>query len=199
MLPDFVRVKNRRARQFSNLVRRRTQELTPLLNRIPVVQQHEGGRLEYETVEGIRDVVTYDKKISTSLKIKLDEFARLGPKEYLAKAKGMASELAPQAMHPFFGMVDQCCTEAGTSMDAGGKPFDPMMLLDGLEKIDIDFDRRGRPRLPTLVANPNQQPIIAKRMAEAQESPEFQHRWNEVMTRKWVEWRDREADRKLVE
>jgi hypothetical protein len=199
MLPDFVRVKNRRGRLFLNMVRRECERLTPLLNHIRTVQQHEGLRLDYETVEGIREVVAYDNEISSSLKVKLGELAQLGPKEYRAKARGMARELARQTMGQFFAQVARSCDEAGTSMDAGGRPFDPMMLLDGFEKIDIDFDERGQPQLPTLVGNPKQQPIFAKKMAEAENSPEFQRRWSEIMTQKWVEWRDREADRKLVE
>jgi hypothetical protein len=199
MLPDFVRVKERRRRWFNRTVQHEMERLAPLLKRMRTVQQHEGRRLRYETVEGDHDVVAYDNKLSLSLKIQMDEIARLGPAGYLAKAREMAAELAPQAMRHLFGTVERYSQEAGTAVDAGGKPFDPMMLLDGFEKMDLDFDEHGRPELPTFVMNPSQSDAFAKKMREAEQSPEFRRRWDEVMTRKLVEWRDREADRKLVE
>lgn len=199
MLPDFVHVKERRRRWFNRSVQREMERLAPLLKRMRTVRQHEGRRLQYETVEGVRDSVTYDNKISSSLKIQVDEIARLHPASYLVKARGMAAELAPQAMRHLFGMVERYSNEAGTTVNAGGKPFDPMMLLDGFEKMDLDFDEHGRPELPTFVMNPSQSDGFAKKMREAERSPEFRRRWDEVMTRKLVEFRDREADRKLVE
>lgn len=199
MLPDFVRVKDRRARRFASAVRREMEKLTPLLNHVRTVQQHEGRRLQYQMVDGTWDTVAYENKISSALRIELDRIAQLGPAGYRAKAQEVAQELAPQAMRHFFGMVERFCSEAGTTVDAAGKPFDPMMLLDALEKVELDFDDQGRPELPTLVANPKDAPALARKMAEAERSPEFRRRWNEVMTRKLVEWRDREADRKLVD
>ncbi len=199
MLPDFARVKEKRSRRFVLAVNRVTDRLTPVLNPIRTVRQHEGRRLQYQTVEGTEDVVNYDHKISSALRISRDELARMDEEAYRAKAKGMAAELAPQAMRHFFGMMDRWCAAAGTVTSAGGRPFDPMMLIESLEKTDIDFDERGRPLLPTLVSHPDTFKAAAPKLAEAENSPEFQRRWKELMERKWMEWRDREADRKLVE
>jgi hypothetical protein len=199
MLPDFVRVKERRLRWFRRAVTRFMEQQAWMMKKMRTVRQHEGQQLQYETVEGDRDIVAYDNKLSSSLKIQMDELATLGPVGYLKKAHKMASEFAEQAKRYFYGQVEHYSKEAGTAVHAGGRPFDALMLLDGLEKMDLDFDENGQPELPTFVMNPSLSGAFAKKMQEAEKSPEFRRRWDEVMTRKLVEWRDREADRKLVD
>ena len=198
MLPDFIEVKEKRRQRFNQMVDRETEMLTPLLNHIRTVRQHEGRRLEYETVDGVQDVIDYENRISSALRIHRNDLASMDEGRYLSKAKEMAQELAPQAMRHFFGMMDRWTAQAGTVTDAGGQPFTPMMLIESLEKVDIDFNERGQPQLPTLVANPKDQPNLEQKLAEAENSPEFQRRWNKLMQIKLMEYRDREADRKLV-
>ncbi|MCC7291844.1 MAG: hypothetical protein IT449_07275 [Phycisphaerales bacterium] len=184
---------------FVRMVRRETEKLTPLLRQVRTVQQHEGRKVQYETVEGFQEQVSYENKASTALKVHRDEFPTLDNVGYLKKAKEMAAELAKQEMGHFFAKADYFIEKAGTTLDAGGKPFDPMMLVEGLEKVDIDFDEQGRPILPTLVSDPALYAAAAPRLAEAEKSADFQRRWKELMERKRMEWRDREADRKLAE
>jgi hypothetical protein len=198
MLPDFVRVKKRRWRWFSRTLREKAERLTPLLNHVRTVQQHEGRRVQYDTVDGTRDVIAYDKKTSASLKVSLDEIAGMDNSQYSARAEAMAKDIATQQMQQFFATVDETCQKAGTATHIGGRPFDPMMLVEALANVDVDFDERGQPQLPTLVTSPKNQPIFDEKLAEAERSPEFQRRWNELMQQKWMAWRDREADRKLV-
>lgn len=199
MLPDFVRVKAKRSKWFIRALQREAEHRTPMLQHVKTVRQHEGRRMQYDTVEGDREIVSYDKKISTALTINVGEIAKTGPQEYLAKAKQMAEEAAKQQMGQLFSMMDENCKKAGTSTDAGGRPFTAEMLLAAWEEIDIDFDELGRPRLPTIVVNPKSGPTIAAALAEADKSPEMRRRFNDLMQQKWMDWRDREADRKLVD
>ena len=67
MLPDFVHVKEKRRQRFIQMVNRETKMLTPLLNHIRTVRQHEGRRLGYETVDGVQDVINYENRISSAL------------------------------------------------------------------------------------------------------------------------------------
>ena len=199
MLPDFVHVKERRLLWFNRAVQRFMERQAWMMKEMRKVQQHEGRRLQYQTIGGDQEVVGYDNKLSSSLNIEFDKLPGLGPAEYLKKAHAMATEFAVQAKQHFYGKIERCSKQAGTAVDTGGKSFEPMMFLDGLEKMDLDFDDRGQPELPTFVMHPSQAEALAKKMRQAEQSPEFRRRWNEVMTRKLVEWRDREADRKLVE
>jgi hypothetical protein len=113
VLPDFVRVKEKRRRWFIRAVDREAERLTPLLNHVRTVKQHEGRRLQYQTVEGVQDTITYDNRISSALRIELDKIADLNNRAYLEKAKEMAAELASQAMKHFFGEMDRWTAEAG--------------------------------------------------------------------------------------
>src|SRR5205814_209260 len=103
-------------------LQRECDRCTPVLKHVRTVRQHEGRRLDYDTVEGDRELVEYNNKISAGLKIHADEIATLWPHQYVAKAKEMAEQAARQQMRQFFSTVDENCKKAGTSMDAGGQP-----------------------------------------------------------------------------
>lgn len=153
----------------------------------------------YDTVQGDREVMNYDQRISTSLTFQKDEIANMDTGRYLAKAEEMAEEIARQQMGQFYSMMGRICAKAGTAMDAGGRPFDPMMWLDGLEKLEIEFDDHGNPLMPAMIVSPDMESKVKERFASAEQSSEYRRRRDELMTRKWAEWRDREADRKLVD
>jgi hypothetical protein len=191
-------VKRRRLAKFSIALERETEKLTPALRNLRTVRQHEGRRIDYETVEGLQETTNYEQ-LTTKLGIHSNELPDLDNDRYLEKARKMAEELAEQEERLFFSRMEYFVEKAGTMVDAGGRPFEPMLFLDSLEKLSIDFDQAGRPIIPTLIAHPDQAPGMAAKFEQARASPEFQRRWNELFTKKWLEWRDREADRKLVD
>jgi hypothetical protein len=199
MLPDFVGIKRKRAVRFDKLLIRETEKRSGVLPHNRTVQQHEGRRIDYTTVDGERDEVTYDKRISTSLQFSPEELPLMDAAWFLRKAGVMAEDMARQQMGMFFDKVDEVTEKAGTVTRAKGRPFDPMMLIECIEKTEIDFDENKQPILQTLVVHPSMAQQVEKVLADAGQSAEFQAGWNELMQRKWIAFRDREADRKLVD
>jgi len=50
--------------------------------------------------------------------------------------------------------MNELADAVGNTIDAGGQPFSVDMVLDGMEKMHIDFDANGEPIIPALLVNP---------------------------------------------
>ena len=72
------------------------------------------------------------------------------------------------------------------------------MMWDMLEKIHIDFDKNGQPRMPNMVIHPDTLERIRPKLAEWEADPAIKKRRIEILAKKKEEWRDRESNRKLV-
>jgi hypothetical protein len=107
---------------------------------------------------------------------------------------GAADQNLSIVMPHFFDMLSRTCQAAGTVSNAGGKPFSFEMLLEGLEKIDISFDEKGKPELPTLVMGPA---VAAQVRALPPITPDQQKRLDDLIERKRKEHYARRRDRKL--
>ena len=107
---------------------------------------------------------------------------------------GAADQNLSIVMPHFFDMLSRTCQAAGTVSNAGGKPVCFELLLEGLEKIDISFDDKGKPELPTLVMGPA---VAAQVRALPPITPDQQKRLDDLIERKRKEHYARRRDRKL--
>lgn len=73
----------------------------------------------------------------------------------LASLNAAAAEGASILVRQVFDRIGRLTAAAGTSVDAKGQPLSWDLLLTALERIEIDFDERGRPIWPTLVMHPD--------------------------------------------
>lgn len=86
------------------------------------------------------------------------------------------------------------------SQRAGGeiRPFDIEHFFEALEKIQMDFDENGEPEELSMMIHPDVAPRIAKIAEEFEASPELQARHEAIIRKKFEEYREREARRRLV-
>lgn len=90
-------------------------------------------------------------------------------------------------------------TEAtGNVVDANGA-LTADVFFAAIDKIWIEFDAEGKPRLPTMVIHPHQVEAWKKLGESMETDPANERRMDEIMTRKKLEWRERESSRKLVD
>jgi len=54
-----------------------------------------------------------------------------------------------------FARMDEIAEENGMVVDARGRPFSVDLFIEGLEKMDIDFDASGKPIMPGCVVHPS--------------------------------------------
>lgn len=196
MLPDFVSVKLRRQKLIQDKVAQ-IQSDAPVTKGIPSFQQHEGLSIRFYDVHGHMSRRDYSShKISSSIRISEEELTQLDHRGLDAKILSLGNDLSSKAEQQFLAYVDSVCESAGTSVSAGGSPLSWEMFLDALRNTEVDFARDGRPILPTVVMHPDSaEQFDQSRWAK---DSEFQQAYHALMEQKWIEWRDREADRKLA-
>ena len=91
-------------------------------------------------------------------------------------AQSVVSSLNEQ----FFPRMNTILDEAGQTIDAKGRPLTPDLLLDVLEKIEIDFDDSGNPIMPVIVAHPN----VVDAIMKCPLTEEHKRRLDEIIERK---------------
>lgn len=93
----------------------------------------------------------------------------------------------------FHSRMTEMCDHSGQTVSAGGKPATWDLILDMLEKVHIDFEPDGRPRLPTLALPPAvRRRLAAQPMTEAQEA-----RQERILKKKLEEFNARRRTRRL--
>jgi hypothetical protein len=97
-------------------------------------------------------------------------------------------------MPHFFAMLERTSRAAGTAWDAGGRPFSHEMFLADLERLDLEFDDRGNPQMPTIVTGPDvARQILAMPAPTSAQLKAFQ----DLIERKREAFNARRRDRKL--
>lgn len=116
--------------------------------------QHEGTGYEFED-----DTGNLHSSESTEIKTKFaipKNLPTLSTVQETFKALEKAAEdMARQTETMFFQKADESTRSVGNVLDAGGRPFDPQMLLDMLDSVQVEFDENGKPELPTIVLHPD--------------------------------------------
>ena len=128
-----------------------------------------------------------------------DEIVTKGPIAYFDRLPQVAHELLDAQKRDLFRVLDETTQESGNVFDAEGKPFYPELLLEAIERIPIEFDDEGNPKLPTIIVNPAQMERFKEKLTEWESDPVLRDRYVAIMRKKKEEWLDRENNRKLVD
>lgn len=136
---------------------------------------------------------------SGALEVNHPDLIERGPIALVEGLKKLADELSSQQSQMVFERLNQITAKTGNVVDAGGQAINPDLLLQMLEKIEIDFSEDGQPRLPTLVVTPKQGEKLREKMPEWEKDEHYNRKFKELIERKRQEWHDRESHRKLVD
>lgn len=109
----------------------------------------------------------------------------------------VAEAMANDQEKMFFDTLRQATEKTGNIVSGDGQPLSHQKILEVLETIEIDFDAEGNPRMPTMMVSPAMAPRIQELMNDPA-AKEFEKKQKEIIERKRLEWRDREANRTLV-
>ncbi len=132
--------------------------------------------------------------VEAQLTYKYEDIRSCNVEELAAQMDAAADQNLSVVMPHLFDVMGRTCQAAGTTSDAGGKPLSFEVLLSGLAKIDISFDKEGKPELPTLVVGPE----LGKQIrALPPPTPEQQKTMNDLIEKKRKEYNARRRDRKL--
>lgn len=170
----------------------------PLLSQVPRMRCFEG-----DAIAG-PDVALGDRKRgfeSVAAEIQLDRAAIIakGPKAVVEDLAELAKSFQRQQVEMMLRTLNEACSRSGNTVSSGGRGFTFDVFLEALERVQIDFDRDGKPQLPCVVVGPGVAQTIHAQLPAWEKNPDYKRRFDELIDRKRVEWNDRESDRRLVD
>ncbi len=162
--------------------------------RIPKAEPAEAVPITQNTMPSGEVVQNEPLSVAAQFVYKYEDIRSCNTEELAAQMDAAADQILSVLMPHVFDIMGRTCKAAGTASDAGGKPFSFEMFLDGIEKIDLPFDEKGNPELPTLVVGPE----LGNQIRAMQPwTPEQRKAFDDVIERKRKEYNARRRDRKL--
>lgn len=191
ILPEYARAQ---VQFFSDAVRRMMAAKDELYGSIPVSEPSEVLPVTQNTMPSGEIVQNQPLQMKATVVFQWDDIRTCNLEAFAEQVNNAAEERLAQVMPHFFDVFHRTCDAAGTGADAGGRPFSFELYLEGLERIELQFDREGKPEMPTLVMHPS--------MAEHLRSlppitPAQQRALDELIERKRTEFNARRRHRKL--
>lgn len=197
MLPDLPELKHDLQRIIDQYLQRQVRARMGVFNEASKHIIHEGERMRIVRADGT--VEESDLKESKSeMTVKLEEIPTLTIEDRIGRLNGMAEDMAKQISEHLFGTLHETVEKAGQVVDAKGKPFDVEAFFRALESVHLEFDESGQHHDIQIVIPPAMAERVQSVFNQIDTDPELKRRHEELIARKFGEWRDREAARKLV-
>jgi hypothetical protein len=197
MLPDFPDLKAEVLKIVLAKLRQRVDTGDPVVSQVRRFRQREGSQMRYEQYGGTKVQEGFEK-IGTEFTVLPSNVPALVGEKLDAKLEEMAQDLIARSARAFFKKVGDVCDKAGTSIDAGGKPVSPEMLLEMVGAVQMEFESDGTPA-QTFVIHPDMFPALKKVSDQIENDPELKRRNAEILERQREAWAARESNRKLAD
>ena len=195
MLPDYPEEKQKLSNIWTDYLDQKTNQLLGPFSMAVQFTHHEGNRWRIERSDGSLSETEYDA-VQGEFSVSLDEAPTLTPEKIVAKLDIAADQMASKMAKGIFATLAQAANEAGNSINAKGQSLTKEMFLELISRIQIDFDKDGKPIMPTMIVPPGFDRSI---LDEWSKDPEMRKKHDEIMIKKREEWNEREACRKLVD
>ena len=198
MMPDFQKVKAR-CNEIVNAHMKRIMMADGLLSQIKSYREFEGDSMSVRP-EGHRHEKqsSYDL-VQSEVKISRAEMIQKGLAAYLERVTPAAMDMQRQQVQKIFKKIEEVTNATGNVLDAKGQPPTPELLLAALDKVWIDFDDNGNPRLPTMFSGTEAAPKMRDALNKLQTEEPYKKKHDDLIEKKRKEWNDRESHRKLVD
>ena len=198
MLPDFPGEKGKMRKVFELFAWATQAGCNPWLNQFPKFMLHEGNSmLRRETDGSLRPEPL--QQVDARMEVHRDDVPSLSFHRSLEMARVVGRQLAEGQARLAARRIQEVTEAAGTHFAAAAESFTADTILDAIERLEeVSFDRQGRPELVGIV-HPGVARLIQANAAKWEADPEFVARWKAVLDRKYEEWREREANRRLVD
>jgi hypothetical protein len=198
VLPDLVALKVDIQFRITSYLRNAIRARQGVFAQAPRYTLHEG--TSTRTIRADSSVEDTElKEASAEMSIPFEEIPRMTPASMQKKLDEIAEKMAGQMVGHMFESLNTTLDKAGQTIDAKGKGLTTELFFELLEKVEVQFDEDGEVEDGhRFVVGPQLLPQVQKLQEEAERNPEVKRRHEEILKKKWLEWRDREAARKLV-
>ncbi len=183
-------------RAWANFLSRALDELgrgkDPLLSRFQMSSTAHAGKVQHVD-GGVAGTTLPPMSVECVMSIKRQDIEMTNVPAIVDSIHESAQSLVSSLNEQFFQRMKTILDEAGQTTDARGRPFTPDLFLDGLEKIEIEFDDSGNPIMPVLVAHPN----VVDAFRKCPFTEEHKRRFDEIIERKREAFLARQRSRSL--
>jgi hypothetical protein len=191
ILPEYSRAQ---VQFFSDAVHRMMAAKDELYGSIPVAEPSEVLPVTQSTMPSGEVVQNQPLQMKATVVFQWDDIRTCNLEALAEQVNNAAEERLAQVMPHVFDVFHRTCDAAGTGADAGGRPFSFELYLEGLERMELQFDREGKPEMPTLVVPPS----IAEHIRSLPPiTPAQQKTLDDLIERKRTEFNARRRHRKL--
>lgn len=195
MLPDFPETKKLFSRFFRTYMRQKIREISPY-SELRTCYLHEGRSMKIIRADQSESTSNVEE-LSTHLEINNDEIANLTLQKSIEKHDAMIADLVRKQTHFIRERISSKLPESQT-LDAKGRRFGAQVIIEMLEKMQIEFHPDGTPHELFMDGPLFTSENLATAEKELESNSELKSRFDEMLEKKRDEWRAREADRKLV-
>jgi hypothetical protein len=198
MLPDYPILKQKLSEKFVELIQA-NMEKDPLLARIRKSLIHEGDSLTVTSMDGYKSQTDYPK-FESRFSVGYDELIKKGPDAFFEKASEVSREMTGKVAGNVMAKLDEVTKRTGNVVQGKkGKGITPHLILDAIEKMEIDFDEKGNPIMPEIHVTPDVMKKLRTQKLDPKEIVKIEKRRKQIIEKKRKEWIDRESNRKLVD
>ncbi len=197
MLPEYPKLRSELEAVLRAFLRQRVRAHQGPFGKVPITRIMEGESLSI--VRPGQPTQQMDlREFKTELTFRDEKLVTLRMGEVLQELEKAAIEMATKTGNHFMRTIADFTSTPDRTAEAPGPGVTPKALLAGFEKVQIDFDDRDQPLMPTLLAHPDIQEQLKEAIELLHTDPHWSKVFAKLMAKKREEWRVREANRVLV-
>jgi hypothetical protein len=199
VLPDFTKAKARANRDLLRWVRQQVPAVTPLIQGVATVRQHEGQSSRFVRADRSEDAIEYRAE-SFEFSLDREEMKHFSLPAIQRKLTDLATRIGEAQTKRMLEVAGAAADSVGNVVHTGGT-LTPDHLLEVFRKVEMDFDPDTGMPTPGFVwvMHPDMAATVVPKAKEWEKDPAFQREHERILTTKREEWRVREARRKLVD
>ena len=196
MLPDFPLLKGR---VLKSIGRRASAEMfnDPMLSQVHHISHHEGNRFEGFSQEGLGEhdyhQAVHELGISTS------ELISVGVDAIVRRIPEIVGAMTSQAKNGLLSTMKKAAQVSGNEVSMIGREPTPEDVLAVFERMPLEFDARGRPKLGSILIVSGKSEAMQRSYDQLTSDPNYRERFEALIEKKRTEWNSRESSRTLVD
>jgi hypothetical protein len=197
MLPDYPSLKKEIAEVLNIILRKKVENYLVGLREVQKTRIFEGNRMVMKRKSGEEEE---SPLMSTEVRfeIGMEEIPKMSIADLLGKIDKVAREMAEKMESSFFKSLNEMLKKEDRTVEQKGEPLSAKSIIQVLDKLFIPFDDEGKAEMPTIFMHPSLTESMKKAITELHEDSEKEKEYDQLMERKWEEFRAQEASRKLV-
>ncbi len=197
MLPDYTTLKAEFDHLFIVFIGKRIDYHLGFLAETPKHIYHEGdGR--YPTYRSGEIVYKEMDLASASIEVDTREITSMSFNEIMSHLDEVAQNLASQIKSGFIENLNEALSGTEQNVDARGQKLSPKIIIEVYKKIEMDFSTDGKMPNIAMLVPPTLEESARMAQKELYDTPEYRDELERIIQEKRMQFRAREASRRLV-